>query len=747
MHHSVVGFEFTGDSLLQGDFLPFREGLTIFYGLNGAGKTRLSEGVRAALTGVKSEVRLSMIIRLHEPTEHDQENDLVLSNRRSPGTGLLLAIAEKFALAGDFEDEGASRPILSLSRASEIIDRFIRAQFDARSAPTDLRDEVAADRLFLMHPVGTASEPRWDVWPVADRTGPRVAAALLGLKLADDEYAASEDSDEGADAYGEALRGRTLRGASAEWMVTSTGWLRPYNFVPYSGETAAMEWFHGFTIQGAVDFGIDVLPVTSDPNADTIRYIGEISVLAAANARTWEVSGKSSPPDSVRSALSSGIDFDFARTRVEAGLKATSNGDGSESLNGFAKLTELVDRLANEVALELEVRATSSIEQMMIDAPTPVLQLTAAITRFSRPAAQWLFRRARGGQLIEFENLSRAERIWAGAAVNDALYWHRRDHTSRPGDELRPLVTILDEPESALHRSAEAHTARALVERARDPRKIIFAATHSPELLDANEARIIEVKRGGAGRGMSMVRELDLADRAALDELGLMPSDLLRWPRVFLLVEGAHDEALLDAFFGDRLRMARVQILPLRGATKLPATIDSRVLFDFTDAHLVALVDNQDPRQISAAWTQALDNRESCTLEVATGGLAEAIPGLEEEARFLREWLTAALRKGVENRVTPYSLKAKDIIEYVPIDSLLATNATWDGLRAEHATAVEAQNGSPRDFKKWIEVQHRVRITPDLLRDAARDVDRVPDELERLMKTLEGIAHSEYRMP
>jgi hypothetical protein len=57
----------------------------------------------------------------------------------------------------------------------------------------------------------------------------------------------------------------------------------------------------------------------------------------------------------------------------------------------------------------------------MIDAPTPVLQLTAAITRFSRPAAQWLFRRSRGGQLVEFENLSRAERIWAGAAVNDAL--------------------------------------------------------------------------------------------------------------------------------------------------------------------------------------------------------------------------------------------------------------------------------------------------------------------------------------
>lgn len=54
MQHSVVGFEFTHDPLLQGEFLPFHQGLTVRYGLNGAGKTRLAEGMRAALTGVRS---------------------------------------------------------------------------------------------------------------------------------------------------------------------------------------------------------------------------------------------------------------------------------------------------------------------------------------------------------------------------------------------------------------------------------------------------------------------------------------------------------------------------------------------------------------------------------------------------------------------------------------------------------------------------------------------------------------------
>jgi hypothetical protein len=125
---------------------------------------------------------------------------------------------------------------------------------------------------------------------------------------------------------------------------------------------------------------------------------------------------------------------------------------------------------------------------------------------------------------------------------------------------------------------------------------------------------------------------------------------------------------------------------------------------------------------------------------MATFGLADAVLGDADEARFLREWLTSALRTGVESRVTPYSLKAKDVIEYVSVGSLIDTHASWEDLRAEHAAALAARNGSPKDFKKWLEATYKVVITPDLLREAARDVDRAPQELERLMKTLEAIA-------
>ena len=40
-----------------------------------------------------------------------------------------------------------------------------------------------------------------------------------------------------------------------------------------------------------------------------------------------------------------------------------------------------------------------------------------------------------------------------------------------------------------------------------------------------------------------------------------------------------------------------------------------------------------------------------------------------------------------------------------------------------------------------MEATYKVVITPDLIREAGRGMDREPQELERPMKTLEAIAH------
>jgi ABC-type hemin transport system ATPase subunit len=47
----IVGFDFSGDEMLRGEMLTLEQGLTVRYGLNGTGKSRLLRGIRGALLG------------------------------------------------------------------------------------------------------------------------------------------------------------------------------------------------------------------------------------------------------------------------------------------------------------------------------------------------------------------------------------------------------------------------------------------------------------------------------------------------------------------------------------------------------------------------------------------------------------------------------------------------------------------------------------------------------------------------
>lgn len=73
-----------------------------------------------------------------------------------------------------------------------------------------------------------------------------------------------------------------------------------------------------------------------------------------------------------------------------------------------------------------------------------------------------------------------------------------------------------------------------------EPGRCVIVATHSPELLNLPSARHIHTRREETG--CSSLVSLKAVDLAALHDLGLSPSDLLRRQRAFLLVEGEHDE-------------------------------------------------------------------------------------------------------------------------------------------------------------------------------------------------------------
>ena len=92
----------------------------------------------------------------------------------------------------------------------------------------------------------------------------------------------------------------------------------------------------------------------------------------------------------------------------------------------------------------------------------------------------------------------------------------------------------------------------------------------------------------------------------------------------------------------------RVEILPIRGAKELPVTLESRVLFDFTGAHIFVLIDNMQARAIHDVWERA-------QLELLTEGAGQAGVNLRRalgrstgERKFLAQWMSRALERGLD---------------------------------------------------------------------------------------------------
>lgn len=180
---------------------------------------------------------------------------------------------------------------------------------------------------------------------------------------------------------------------------------------------------------------------------------------------------------------------------------------------------------------------------------------------------------------------------WTMYAIDEAARRVRRDlerefFAANPADGAdpfivqRPALYLIDEPERNLHPLAQHDAAAFLAAMAREGNDVV-AASHSPAFLDIPlaQAQYAHVRRiGGYSTvsvlGARILEQLDLAGEAA----GLTRSDLLQLTRGFLIVEGLHDQLVVDHFFGDELEAARVRVLAFRGASEALALLDAQLL-------------------------------------------------------------------------------------------------------------------------------------------------------------------------
>ena len=313
--------------------------------------------------------------------------------------------------------------------------------------------------------------------------------------------------------------------------------------------------------------------------------------------------------------------------------------------------------------------------------------------------------------------------------------------TIEPQSQTIPLL-IMDEPERGLHRLAELHLRSGLVQLAKDiPGLVVCVATHSPLFLRPDIASLHHVQR--TSDGGVVVNRLTSANVNNARGLGISTTDLLQLTRTVILVEGAHDEWVLNDLFGDEFEELGVRVMSMRGATKLQSAAEGQLLFDYTEANIIVMLDNLSTERCEVAWNNAIDawNQQQGIAGVSKA-LESAFPRkLSTESRALIEFCRSAIEHGRRERVSFQMLRKGDIEFYFEPTHFLDAKKfprgtpSWATLRREHKKYGQS-------FKAWLESEGLARFNRSNFRRAAsstKRTDSVPDDLLGVLEAVRRI--------
>jgi len=347
-----------------------------------------------------------------------------------------------------------------------------------------------------------------------------------------------------------------------------------------------------------------------------------------------------------------------------------------------------------------------------------------------------------GGTWVALNQLSDTQRRLAELAIQV---------TFLANDAGVPIL-MLDEPERGLHRLAELHLRHGLSDLARRfPNLVVLVASHSPAFLRPDLAQLHHVTRTSSGD--LRVASLDRLDLADVDTLGVTPTDLLQLTRIVVLVEGAHDEWVLNALFGSEFQRMGVRVMSMRGANKLIAAAEGQLLFDYTSAHLVVMLDNISNEKASARWNEAqvqhADGADLATIEKTLRTLlpnkkhSDSTLDRSTEVAALKDFCLAAIKNNRQDRITFSTLGLGDIEFYLDPKHFLTGLSrndqvpTWKALLAEHKEA-KKQPGT-KNFKTWLSDSGRAKWNQARWERAVAALDEIPEDLAEVFRTIERL--------
>jgi hypothetical protein len=324
--------------------------------------------------------------------------------------------------------------------------------------------------------------------------------------------------------------------------------------------------------------------------------------------------------------------------------------------------------------------------------------------------------------------------VWAGYAIREAVRLLReREQTKDLDDPRLPLPTlfVFDEPERHLHPAAQDEVREWIATRL-DDGAYAMVATHAVPFLDLRreEVEYFRVYRDNAGETkVARITSDVIGGLSAHAEAGISnPAQIIQLTRAALVVEGAHDELVIDHFYGEELREQRVRVLPLFGARNAPALAETRFLRDAA-IPMIILFDRTRAKAIRARHLPA---------------------DASEEVRILWDLLRHWPEDRTPPRLVPFAMP--DVICGIPEDVVRRVTRIrygdrfrgWRPLILEHEKLRSSQGRAAPNFKKFALKEMGVTASPrEFIRQCLNEAPleaRESSSLSRAMKRVLALA-------
>lgn len=399
-----------------------------------------------------------------------------------------------------------------------------------------------------------------------------------------------------------------------------------------------------------------------------------------------------------------------------------------------------INPIVVSAAHNLSNRATEYFQLLMDGAPKLVCKINSLHQWGSGKPVEWVaeenyrdfYQEEIDNHEIEIRNLSNAQRRWAEFSVKLAMVGV---------DSSLPLLIVLDEPEAGLHRRAERQLAKGINEITNRFNAKCLLATHSPTFLNDKSNNLIHVSRENSGNTRIETMSNDLIHR--LDDYGIDRSDLLQFCKTFVIVEGIHDAWVLDELFQQEFRNLGVEVLALRGLTKLEllSALDAQFLFRFTTSEIVICFDNDETKSVQDIWERACAAKDAGSYFMGIldelNILHKSFGKSKDEYKMIHDFCIEAINENSRGRVKFHSLTKSDIIDYFsPQDFVKSGMKTksFDEYRKEHdALMLNPKSGTKANFKTWLTSQIGAEYSEKNVRNAVKRSDSIHQDFVDLL--------------